>query len=178
MTPAQPIFNLYNSSLKAGLGFTNTWLEGALRVRQHQMEQISAAMSGHENIARQLEEKGDASEFHAVVLELARNQVEMSLAYWSGLGQALRESHLELGKQMSSGTLQMIDGWHQSLEEAPLSMVPAPMMSTFRAAINVASMGLRQSIDRASMNGATGSHHADAKSAPAGRQKAQPSIRH
>ncbi|MEO7128962.1 MAG: hypothetical protein ABI040_08905 [Rhodoferax sp.] len=154
------LFSFYSTGHNAGLDLINTWLRGAQRVRQHQLDQIGAALSDDEYFGTQSDSVRDASGLPAMQQALVRSQIERSTAYWWGLFNTLRQNQLELAEQIRSVTLQMTESLCQSISEMPAAILPVPMASSLNEVIHAASAGLSNAQEpaQAAMNGITGSH--------------------
>ena len=163
------LFGFYSAGHKAGLDFINTWLRGAQRVRQHQLNQIGAALSDYERIGTQLEAVHDGSEWQAMQQELVRSHIERGTAYWYGLLNTLRENQLEWTEQMRSRMLQMTESLCQSINEMPVAILPVPVASSLNGIIHAASVNLSnvQQQAQAAMDGMTGHHRGRATPARA-----------
>ena len=149
MSVLDPLFDFCADSHKAGLGLINTWLQGAQRVRQHQLEQISAALSSYEHLSRQPDAVRDASGLQAMQQTLVSSQIERSMAYWSGLASMLGQNQIELAQEARSSALQMAECLCQSAGEMTPVTLLQPVASSLGAAINAVSVGLLNAHEQA-----------------------------
>ncbi len=164
-----PLFAFYSTGHKAGLDLMSTWLQGVQRVRQHQLEQVGAALADCERISTQSDPVRDASGLQAVQQALVRSHIERGTAYWYGLLDALHQNRLEWAEQMRSRMLQMAESLCQGINEMPAAIFPVPVASSLNAVIHAASVELSNAQERAqaAMDGMTGTHREPAAPARA-----------
>lgn len=149
MSVHDPLFNFYSVSHRAGLGLINTWLQGAQRVRQHQLEQIGAALSDYEHISRRSDVMHDASEWQVMQQALVGRHIEKGMTYWAGLITTLGQNQIELAQEMRSRALQVTECLCQSVGEVPPAVLPQFVASSLKTAFNAASVGLPNSQEQA-----------------------------
>ena len=157
-----PLFGFYSASYKAGLNLMSVWLQGAQRVRQHQLEHIDAALADYERIGTPSDLVRDAPDLLAVQQTLVRNQVQRGTAFWCDLGSTLRQNQFKLADHLRSQAQQMAEALCQSISEMPVALLPQPVASSLHAVIKTASIEMRNAQDRtqATMDGMSG--HRDA----------------
>ena len=153
-------FGFYSACHKTGMDLINTWLRGAQRVRQHQLDQIGAALSDHERIGVPSDPVRDASAVQTMQQALVSSQIERGAAYWWGLVNTTCQTQLELADQMRSSTLQMAESLCQSINEMPAAILPVPVASSLNGVIRAATLNLSNAQERAQadVDGITGSH--------------------
>lgn len=126
----------YRTALNFGLDCNNVLLQGAQRVRRYQIEQIDAALADYNGLSKKLEKSPTQEQLMAIGSDLAGNQRERCMGYWSGLSEALRQNQLELAGLFQSQALEFTDGLKQQLGETPTAM-PEPVAATLKMVTEV-----------------------------------------
>lgn len=137
MNFSEPSLSYYRTALKWGLDYNNALLKSAERIRRYQMEQIESAMAQSTTLSSQLEEASTQEKLLAVGSQLSGDQLQRTIAYWSGLGNTIGQNQIELLGVLQGRALDLADGLKQGLDEAPAT-IPEPIVSTLRMVAEVA----------------------------------------
>src|SRR6186997_1450231 len=78
-------FDLYRSGLEAFLDMTKTSVQGAERLREHQLKAINEAFSEAGETGRQFGAVRSLEELLELQSKLAPVQLEKAMRYWGGL---------------------------------------------------------------------------------------------
>ena len=101
MNYSQPYLGFYAAALKSHLGIANTYLRGVQRIRQAQVEQISASSDECAQWLKKAESVDDFTALHSLQSDMISQHVERVTSYWNKVSHAMTQLQLEL-----SGALQ------------------------------------------------------------------------
>lgn len=163
MDISNPSQDMYRGALKWALDCNNVLLQSAQRLRHHQIKQIDAALSDCNHVSKQLEAAPDQAQLLALGSKLASDQLQRVWAYWSGMGNTLAQSQIELAGTFQSQTLVIVEGIKQRLEAAPAAIpIPEPIAATIklaaevvRAALAIPAQQMKNSFDTSQAPGKT-----------------------
>lgn len=126
-------FQFQCATLGATLEIMKIYLEGAQRIRAHQLKMINEALIDYAESAKQVQSAKSDEELLAIQERMARAQTEKLIRYWNGLYQAAAQTQGEiLNRATISGTgeglrhsLRTAAGAHQHYMDALRSMADA-----------------------------------------------------
>lgn len=101
MSNTQPFLGLYVTAVKSGLGLTDTYLRGMQRIRQSQIDQISASGQECTRWLKQAETVRDFDGLHNLQSDVLSQYMERVSSYWDKVGHDMTKLQLDL-----SGALQ------------------------------------------------------------------------
>lgn len=135
--------NFYRTALNFGVDYNNVLVQGNLRIRRYQIEQIEAAMSDYSKLSEKLGENSKQEQLLNISLEVAGSQLERNLCYWNALTNVLGQNQIELAGVFQSRAVELLDGFRQQMDQIP-SAVPLPVDAMFKNATEVAHSILSQ----------------------------------
>ena len=126
----------YRTALNFGLEYNNVLLQGAQRVRHYQIQQIDAALADYNGMSKKLQKSPTQEQLMAIGSDMAGNQRERCMGYWSGMSDALRQNQVELAGLFQSQALEFTDGLKHQLGETPTVMAE-PVAATLKMVTEV-----------------------------------------
>ena len=130
---ASPL-NFYRTALNFAVEYNNVALQGNLRIRRYQIEQIEAALSDYSELSEKLGKHSHQEQWLHVGAELAASQLERTLGYWNALSNVVGQNQLELAGVFQSGAVELPDGLKQKIDPIP-STIPMPVGAVFKKAM-------------------------------------------
>jgi phasin family protein len=128
-------FDLYRSGLEAFLDLTKTSVQGAQRLREHQIKAMNEAFSEAGETGRQIGSARSFDELIELQGKLAPAQMEKAMRYWSGLYATGARNQVEIMQQMQSKVSDFTEACKATLDAAPQGTEPvvAPLKSAVTA---------------------------------------------
>jgi phasin family protein len=128
-------FDLYRTGLEAFLEMTRTSVQGAERLRAHQVKAINEAFSEAGETGRQIGSVKSLDELVELQAKLAPAQLEKALRYWSGLYATGARNQVEMMQQMQTKVTDFTEACRATLDAAPQGAEPvvAPLKSAVTA---------------------------------------------
>src|SRR4051812_16895361 len=94
------LFDVYRTGLEAFLDITRSSVQGAERLREHQLKAMNEAFSEAGETGRQMGSVRSLEEWVELQSKLAPTQLEKAIRYWSGLYAAGARNQVEIMQQM------------------------------------------------------------------------------
>ena len=129
------LFDLYRSGLEAFIDIAKTSVQGAERLREHQLKAIHEAFTEAGETGRQIGSAKSLDELLELQSKLAPTQLEKAMRYWSGLYAAGARNQVEIMQQMQSKVSSFTEACNATLDAAPQGTEPvvAPLKSAVTA---------------------------------------------
>jgi phasin family protein len=129
------IFDLYRSGLEAFLDLSRTSVQGAERLREHQVKAINEAFSEAGETGRQIGSAKTLEELLELQAKLAPAQLEKAMRYWGGLYATGARNQVEIMQQMQTKVNSFTEACRATLDAAPQGTEPvvAPLKSAVTA---------------------------------------------
>jgi hypothetical protein len=117
MNPSEPMVGLQVGILKSGLGITDTYLRGVHRVRQSQIDQISASTTECRHWLQQADGVADFGRLQSLQSDIVSGQVERVFSYWKQVGHDLLGLQHDLLQALQDSGHQTTQALRQQLEQ-------------------------------------------------------------
>lgn len=135
--PHHQFFDFYRASLRA-TGDSIGWsLEGAERLRSHQLAVIKEAQAAHAEVSAMINDAKGFEDLAAIPGKLANIQSRTMLSYWGGLYRMASESQSEVASRMQAQMEQIRDNSQKMLGATTDGQVP--MLAALQPLVNAAS---------------------------------------
>lgn len=116
MNPSQPLVDSYAAAIKSHMGMASTYYEGVRRIRQSQIDQITAADDECKRYLQQMDGAYDLGSLQTLHAQIISEQVERISSYWTNIGRDLNALHLELSSLMQECGAKLALGLREQLE--------------------------------------------------------------
>jgi phasin family protein len=129
------LFDLYRSGLEAFIDLSRTSVQGAERLREHQLKCLHEAFSEAGETGRQVGSAKTLEELLELQSKLAPTQLEKAMSYWSGLYATGARNQVEIMQQMQNKVTSFTEACRATLDAAPQGTEPmvAPLKSAVTA---------------------------------------------
>jgi len=129
------LLDLYRSSLEAFLDIARTSVQGAERLREHQLKAFHEAFSEAGETGRQFGSARTLDELLELQSRLAPTQLGKAIRYWSGLYATGARNQVEIMQQMQNKVTNFTEACRATLDAAPQGTEPvvAPLKSAVTA---------------------------------------------
>jgi phasin family protein len=129
------LFDLYRSGLDAFLELTRASVQGAERLREHQVKAMNEAFSEAGETGRQIGSARSLDELIELQSKLAPAQLEKAMRYWSGLYATGARNQVEIMQQVQTKVTDFTEACRATLDAAPQGTEPvvAPLRSAVTA---------------------------------------------
>lgn len=129
------LFDLYRSGLEAFIDLARTSVQGAERLREHQMKCLHEAFSEAGETGRQVGSAKTLEQLIELQSKLAPTQLEKAMRYWSGLYATGARNQVEIMQQMQNKVTDFTEACRATLDAAPQGTEPvvAPLKSAVTA---------------------------------------------
>jgi len=137
--------DLYRAGLDAVLDITKVSLQGAERLRAHQLKTINDALSEAGETGKQIGSVKSFEELLELQAKFAPTQMEKAMGYWSGLYATTARNQVEILQQMQSKASDISEAYRATLDAAPRGTEPvvAPLKSVMTAMYSAYTMTAR-----------------------------------
>jgi phasin family protein len=129
------LFDLYRSGLEAFIDLARTSVQGAERLREHQLKCLHEAFSEAGETGRQVDSAKTLEQLLELQSKLAPTQFEKAMRYWSGLYATGARNQVEIMQQMQNKVADFTEACRATLDAAPQGTEPvvAPLKSAVTA---------------------------------------------
>jgi phasin family protein len=129
------LFDLYRSGLEAFIDLARTSVQGAERLREHQLKAVHEAFSEAGDAGRQIGSAKSLEELLELQSKLAPTQLEKAMRYWGGLYATGARNQVEIMQHMQNKVTDFTEACRATLDAAPQGTEPvvAPLKSAVTA---------------------------------------------
>lgn len=135
--PHHQFFDFYCASLRATGDTIGSSLEGAERLRSHQLAVIKEALAAHAQVSAMINDAKGFKDLAAIPGKIADIQSRTMISYWSGLCQMASESQSEMARRMQAQMEQIRENSQKMLGATTDGQ--APMLVALQPLVNAAS---------------------------------------
>lgn len=133
-----PFFDIYRAAFRTAGDAVRSSLEGAARLRNHQLAVIKDALDSHAQLAATVGDANGTDQFVTLPANLASMQLRMVMGYWSSFFQLAAEHQIESAGRIRAQAEQHRENFRNML--AAGSDGHASMVATLQPLINAASL--------------------------------------
>ena len=130
-------FDFYRIGFKSASDLARSSLEGAARLRNHQLAVIQDALASHAQVAALVNEARGPNELIALPAHLASLQTRTMMTCWAGFFQLASEQQIETAGRLKAQAEQGCDNLRQMFTAG--SQGPASMMAALQPLFGTAS---------------------------------------
>ena len=134
-------FDICRAGLAAAVDMMTATVEGAERLRTHQLAAINQMLAENAEFAARINDTKDAEDLMAVYAALAGSQLRNLSVYWNGIQRVVSENQAALHNRGQAQSVEMQRHLAQSLEVA-VSGGPEPVVEAVKATVTAISTGL------------------------------------
>ena len=136
--PLYPFFDLYRAAFRAAGDMVRSSLEGAVRLRNHQLAVLEDALDFHAQVVATVDDANGPDQIITLPANLTSMQLRVVMGYWSSFFQLAAEHQVESAGRIRAQAEQHRENFRNML--AAGSDGHASMVSTLQPLINAASL--------------------------------------
>jgi hypothetical protein len=133
--------DICRAGLAAAVDMMAATVEGAERLRTHQLAAINQMFAENAELATRINDTKSAEDLMAVYAALAGSQFRSLLVYWNGIQRVVSENQAALQNRVQAQSMEMQRHLAQSLEVA-VNGGPEPVVEAVKATVTAISTGL------------------------------------
>ena len=134
-------FDICRAGLAATVDMMTATLEGAERLRTHQLAAINQMLAENAGLAGRIDATKGAEDLMAEYAALAGSQFRNLSVYWNGIQRVVSENQAALHDRVQAQSMEMQRRLAQSLEVA-VNGGPEPVVEAVKATVTAISTGL------------------------------------
>ena len=129
------LFSFYCSGVEAMVNMTKVWLEGAERLRAHQLKSINDALSEVADTEKQIKSAKTFEELIEIQARLMPGRMGQAMGYWGGLCAGTARNNMDIARQAQHEVSDIANACRTTLEATPAAADPimAPLKSAVTA---------------------------------------------